>query len=1275
MDGGDLEQLRRPSTNTLVSQPAGGDDDDDVRPLPTFRVLRCWEWLTRTFARKLLLNIIVNIMGALDLYVRGWHADQYDGVTSSAMIRFRLLMAPVLWQGLGTLGITLSLGRCLGPESSLFAMSGKTAPMVRTKNAKSLRRGGYVVTFWSCFFLAVQIYPVTVGVFGDQTYDPKEACRDGGMKCGNDLVVRVMYALYAPQGLIYLSGTFTWWWSLKAGAAVASLRVSRVLDVAQRTRPTDGTFQKKVAVPSLDLAQRTMPLLSHGWGTSWALISSGLISIAVGSFAGFIGHESETGSMGNPIKAGIGILLVLCIPLAMAADLASVSSECDSLQRTLNERRIAAVTEPGDAFERSHNILLVVEDALGKTNAGQGMGFTVLSVVLGRKMLGIIFAGLCGLATTGIPILLALRTDSTVIGTNSCDLSAQQVAVVKVLVMNANASCSYNQSIDFVRLKTDDDETWNQQANVSASVLEYVSNLTATQLYPKYCNTSSPKVHWDVGHQDVLAFCSALHAMLWQLGGQTDDALASRSKEALTALVAQANATRSVDFFTSYPMARAFQLLRDGTKLSSAEAAAAQAMVEKTFKPALPGSNNQHYQRAAGLALAAQLFPKAKKTASWTQYAKAVMKLVSSAGDITEDAPNYNKIDFVFLWVIADVLGEPRALEGKSFKAMFARFACQISPSGAIASYGDSGSANKAESASNFTGAAPWSNDWDGFVAGFVRAATVYKPPYGGAFAQAAQTMLTQGRLLQPRGAEYGDVGMAFRLLFAVQWGSAERMPAPDAKALDELAGRSAVLTRRDIHSDSTPDKVVMRGGGAGAFLVSDLYGSEVPVPPHAHENQHGQVNWYEYGSFPLTSSLGYDNRGPADTNLLLIRDASSSFPHAVPKFKNITWIHASVPTSRMRPDAKTTRVTLTHLTLRIEWDGSPIVFSAAEFALSGSGGKLDLKLFDDVSRWRGPKGLTLKKVKDAAGEPSIEFSLPKGKGGQAGAIMLNTVLPNVTVDTLQFSSIVCNWKISNNRDTTRTFIIRLTTDSNPQLDYHASELNFAPVLGERALLVETAAASNDSIAFIPYSSWFAYDHSLNRTMLLAADEGVVLVQDSLDVGASAVSGGQALAAGPIWHFSPTVAPLTAAATTVEPGWAMSQGSDINLFVALDLCSTPAADSADEALEVGVQTVDVWSKDRQRTAYGRTALTSAGRRCFVSLLVPNRASDLRGQGHRSFTTAVAKTESGGVIATVSWPSKTCAGSAYCGTKLELVLGASGADDWSVKRTQLTSTTY
>ena len=99
----------------------------------------------------------------------------------------------------------------------------------------------------------------------------------------------------------------------------------------------------------------------------------------------------------------------------------------------------------------------------------------------------------------------------------------------------------------------------------------------------------------------------------------------------LESLLAQANETREADFFTAPALMLAFTTLQQG-QLSAAQVVAVRAFVVKTFKPVTPGSNNQHYQRAVGLTLAARSFPDAAAAAGWKRYAEQVWGLVAAVG-------------------------------------------------------------------------------------------------------------------------------------------------------------------------------------------------------------------------------------------------------------------------------------------------------------------------------------------------------------------------------------------------------------------------------------------------------------------------------------------------------------------------------------------------------------------------------------------------------------------------------------------------------------------
>lgn len=827
-----------------------------------------------------------------------------------------------------------------------------------------------------------------------------------------------------------------------------------------------------------------------------------------------------------------------------------------------------------------------------------------------------------------------------------------------------------------------------------AQVLAYVRNVSNATLIPQYCDATSPKVHWDVGHAHVWAECAALQAHLFAHSENKDagERLAAGALGDLRRLVAQVNDTRTADFFTSPALMLAFTALQRGGVLAAADEAATRSYAAKTFKPAAPvDSNNQHYQRAVGLGLAAQAFPGVPEATAWQKYAEDVWSLVETLGDITEDAPNYNRIDLTYLWLLADMLGKTEQLRASSFHAMFLRFSAQVSPSGVLPSYGDSGGSKKF-SANNFSNV-PWANPWGGFVAGFVRAASEWQDAE---LASTASLMFASGVSLQPLGDDYSDVNDAFRLLLGANW--TERQWFQLESPMHNRVGRSSVLKRPDANGPANYDKVVLRSSqsDSGAFVLSDLYASAIPVPPHAHENQHGQVNWFEYAGVPLVSSLGYDNRGPADTNLLLLRKAASSFPHRIPKFAANAWEHATLPTRRMGLGS----VTISQLTLRIEWDGKPISFAAAELSLRGPSGTRALHLFDNVDAWQYPTGASVEQQfvslpgDGGTGNCSaLVWSLPAGKGGQAGAAFITHKMAKpLTFSAEEFQELHVDWEISRNSDVTRTFILRVASSPNA-VDYHASELNLAPTL--RTATVDTKG--DDSAALLSYTEWFSYDVTLNRTMVLAGPEGVMLVRDVLDVGPTTAQAG--MQAGPIWHFGPVAQPVSGNSRSSggvgadSSKWILSQNASINLCVVFSHscpgCSRRAGGGATAGpdpsdLHVGFQTADVWSKPGQQSAYANTTLT-AGRHSFVSLLVPVRVSDLPPQTYasvagdqppRSFETQLTQT-AGGVVASVSWPRSLCTtGSPYCGTTMQIALndGAlsppSGATAWVVTRRPL-----
>ena len=88
----------------------------------------------------------------------------------------------------------------------------------------------------------------------------------------------------------------------------------------------------------------------------------------------------------------------------------------------------------------------------------------------------------------------------------------------------------------------------------------------------------------------------------------------------------------------------------------------------------------------------------------------------------------------------------------------------------------------------------------------------------------------------------------------------------------------------------------------------------------------------------------------------------------------------------------------LRQLTLRVEWDGEPIIFSASQFKLAGLRTSKDLGVFShDVTRWQVGHGVETMAIQDGEGAPAIQFSLPRGKG----------------VSPCTFTSIVCTRELT----------------------------------------------------------------------------------------------------------------------------------------------------------------------------------------------------------------------------------------------------------------------
>ena len=94
---------------------------------------------------------------------------------------------------------------------------------------------------------------------------------------------------------------------------------------------------------------------------------------------------------------------VLMVPILMSLDVAGNSTDCDSLQTALNNKRTDNITP------ETHVAIWRLETALERSNNQQGLGFTVAGKVLDKATLKTMFITIISLATTVGPILFALH--------------------------------------------------------------------------------------------------------------------------------------------------------------------------------------------------------------------------------------------------------------------------------------------------------------------------------------------------------------------------------------------------------------------------------------------------------------------------------------------------------------------------------------------------------------------------------------------------------------------------------------------------------------------------------------------------------------------------------------------------------------------------------------------------------------------------------------------------------------------------------------------------
>jgi hypothetical protein len=314
---------------------------------------------------------------------------------------------------------------------------------------------------WHVFLLACAVFAglgwwggfniVWVGLAGqeDPYYEDYQIQPGKTALTAHQRVHAVLLGLYSAYvaPLVYCA----WYLSLKEASVLVRGEVAEVAEVLSRTSATSAAWDTDVMPELLELIQVTLPALSTGWADGLLAVWAGLWVTAIGVFAKFV----DGGNLGD-LAFTLG---AACLPLFLTVDVAGASSECETIPEALNAKRAT------NLCAENHMKLKVAESLLQNLNRGQGLGFVVGGKpgssggkVLDKNTLRAIFAAMSGFMGTVLPLIVATASrehwiDEIAVGTpiadtDACMLSAHQISIIQSAMMERNATCSYNMSLD-----------------------------------------------------------------------------------------------------------------------------------------------------------------------------------------------------------------------------------------------------------------------------------------------------------------------------------------------------------------------------------------------------------------------------------------------------------------------------------------------------------------------------------------------------------------------------------------------------------------------------------------------------------------------------------------------------------------------------------------------------------------------------------------------------------------------------------------------------------
>jgi hypothetical protein len=238
----------------------------------------------------------------------------------------------------------------------------------------------------------------------------------------------------------------TWLLTLVFATTLVWHDISEVIESIKTLDPVahNDSWTDRVEIQIRTLAKDTMARLSQGWGRT---LSALLAKAACSLFGALIFYLLTDGTLLDQMEFILAIVILAVLMILLLLPFAITSTECDTLHMALNDKRLDDMG--------THEQIHVLEIGLRQVNNNNGLGFTILDVVINNKVLGKIIVGLATVIPSVVAAMLAMRPEigqeveqglSATVG--ACQLSTSQQNSIENAVTEMvgayNASCRFN---------------------------------------------------------------------------------------------------------------------------------------------------------------------------------------------------------------------------------------------------------------------------------------------------------------------------------------------------------------------------------------------------------------------------------------------------------------------------------------------------------------------------------------------------------------------------------------------------------------------------------------------------------------------------------------------------------------------------------------------------------------------------------------------------------------------------------------------------------------